>query len=107
MSLFLVPDELSGERLDAVAARVSGYSRTKIVDLVSAGKVRINSELVLKPSMRVNGGELLELQEQEIKKNSVTVRPQLADGLEVSYEDQDILVVDKPVGVAAHPSLGW
>lgn len=106
MSVFLVPDGLAGERIDAAAARISGYSRSKITDLLESGQVSLNGTVVTKPSTRLSGGELLELNLEAVVVG-VPVRPQLADGVRVVYDDADVVVVDKPAGVAAHPSLGW
>lgn len=106
MSVFYVPDGLAGERLDAAAARITGYSRAKVTDLIETGRVRLDSHTVTKPSHRLAGGELLDIEVEGIV-TAVRVNPRLADGLCVVYEDRDIVVVDKPAGVAAHPSLGW
>lgn len=106
MSVFLVPDGLAGERLDAAASRVTGYSRAKMADLIERGQVFLGGEALTKASHRVVGGELLEVNLDAVVVG-VTVTPRLADGLTVVYDDPDIVVVDKPVGVAAHPSLGW
>ncbi|MDO5676555.1 MAG: RluA family pseudouridine synthase [Propionibacteriaceae bacterium] len=105
MSVFLVPDGLAGDRVDAVAARISGYSRSRIELLIEQGNVSLDGRPVSKGSQRVLGGELLEL--DDAAPVGVQVTPQLADGVTLIYQDADIVVVDKPVGVAAHPSLGW
>lgn len=106
MSVFFVPDGLSGERLDVATARITGYSRAKITELITGGQVQVDSVVVTKPSQRLSGGELLDVA-TELIVTSVAVNPRLADGLQVVYDDLDIIVVDKPAGVAAHPSLGW
>jgi len=106
VSVFIVPDGLAGQRVDAVAARVSGYSRARIELLIDAGSVSLSGTIVTKSSQKVAGGELLELLEDPAPTTATAV-PQLADGVGIVYEDADIVVVDKPVGVAAHPSLGW
>ncbi|QXT62010.1 RluA family pseudouridine synthase [Tessaracoccus palaemonis] len=106
MSVFIVPDGLAGQRVDAVAARVSGYSRARIELLIDAGSVSLSGTIVTKSSQKVAGGELLELLEDPAP-TAATAVPQLADGVGIVHEDADIVVVDKPVGVAAHPSLGW
>ena len=106
MSVFIVPDGLAGQRVDAVAARVSGYSRARIELLIDAGSVSLSGTIITKSSQKVAGGELLELLEDPAPTTATAV-PQLADGVGIVYEDADIVVVDKPVGVAAHPSLGW
>ncbi len=105
MSVFLIPDTLAGERVDAAAARVTGYSRSRIEDLIDEGAVLLGGLPVVKGSARVVGGELLEVTAEP--RRTVAVSPVLADGVRIVYEDRDIVVVDKPVGVAAHPSLGW
>lgn len=61
MSVFLIPDALAGDRIDAVAARVSGYSRSRIETLIDEGKVSLDGTTITKGSHRVHGGELLEL----------------------------------------------
>ncbi len=106
MSVFLVPDGLAGDRVDATAARVSGYSRSRIESLIEAGGLLLGGVVVAKGSQRVAGGELLEIVD-EAAPAGVRVSPRLADGLRIVHEDAHLVVVDKPVGVAAHPSLGW
>nr|WP_255622294.1 RluA family pseudouridine synthase [Tessaracoccus sp. OS52] len=103
----MVPEALAGERIDAVAARVSGYSRSRIEALIEVGGVTLDGAPVAKPSQRVAGGELLELAEADLKPDKPVVRPRVAAGLGIVHDDADIVVVDKPAGVAAHPSLGW
>jgi len=106
VSVFLVPDGLAGDRVDATAARVSGYSRSRIESLIEAGGLLLGGVVVAKGSQRVAGGELLEIVD-DAAPAGVRVSPRLADGLRIVHEDAHLVVVDKPVGVAAHPSLGW
>ena len=106
MSVFIVPDALAGERIDAAAARVSGDSRSRIESIIEAGGVQLDGVLVAKGSQRVSGGELLELAD-DAAPAGVRVSPHLADGVRIVFEDSDLVVVDKPVGVAAHPTVGW
>lgn len=106
MSLFLLPDTLAGERLDAAVARVSGYSRSRVDALIDAGAVTLGGTVANKGSLRVAGGELVEL-DDAAKPTTPTVSPRRAEGLGILHEDADLVVVDKPAGVAAHPSLGW
>ena len=107
MSVFLVPDALAGERVDAAAARISGYSRSRIEALIESGGVQLDGMPVGKGSQRVLGGQLLEIATGDLKPDQVVPRPTHVDGLRIVHEDTDIVVVDKPAGVAAHPSLGW
>ncbi|MDR1237874.1 MAG: RluA family pseudouridine synthase [Propionibacteriaceae bacterium] len=104
-STWLVPEGLEGERLDAAAARITGLSRSRIEALIADGAVSVDSRLVAK-SERVRAGELLEIALDEAA-NTLSVVPSEVAGIEIVYDDADIVVVDKPAGVAAHPSLGW
>lgn len=106
MSVFLIPEGLAGERVDTTAARVTGHSRSRIEDLIATGGLVLDGVPVTKASQRVVGGELLELV-SEPRPVSVPVRPREAAGMGIVHDDADIVVVDKPAGVAAHPSLGW
>ena len=106
MSVFLVPDTLAGERVDLVASRVTGYSRSRIAELIASGSVLLDGEIVTRASRLVAAGAMLELVADPRPAHAVAT-PRLADGLSVVHEDRDIVVVDKPAGVAAQPSLGW
>ncbi len=104
MSIHLVPDGLAGERVDAAASRMTGVSRSRLAELIEAGHVLLNGAPVTK-STRVAGGDMLELELPEPKVAQVT--PQLVEGIRIVHDDPDLVVIDKPAGVAAHPSLGW
>ena len=101
--LLPVPDGLDGLRLDVALSRLMGLSRTAAADLIDAGGVTIDGADAAR-SARVQHGELLEVTMPEVAQEGP---PQVVDGLTVLYDDADLLVVDKPVGVAAHPSPGW
>ncbi|CAL8971876.1 MAG: RluA family pseudouridine synthase [Actinobacteria bacterium] len=103
-SVWLVPDGLDGDRVDAAAARMTGLSRSRIEDLAAAGGVLVNHVPVPK-SHRVRGGDLLEVEITTAP--AVEVVPSEVAGIRIVHDDADIVVVDKPAGVAAHPSLGW
>ncbi len=104
--MFLIPPDLAGERIDSVAARITGHSRSRIEALIAEGGMELAGVPVTKPSLRVMGGEMLELV-NDPRPHTVTVRPREAAGMGIVHEDADIVVVDKPAGVVAHPSLGW
>jgi 23S rRNA pseudouridine1911/1915/1917 synthase len=103
-NVWLVPDGLDGQRLDAAAARMTGLSRSRVAELVEEGKVQLNSEPGTK-SHRVHTGDLLEVEISAAPQ--VRVVPQEVAGIRIVHDDADLVVVDKPAGVAAHPSLGW
>ena len=100
-----VPDGLEGERVDAALARMFGFSRTKAAELAAGGKVVLDGAVAGK-SERVRGGAWLEV-EMPAAAAPVQVVPEPVEGMEVVHDDDDVVVVMKPVGVAAHPSPGW
>jgi len=99
-----VPDGLDGERLDAALARMFGLSRARAADLIADGAVLAGGATATK-SDRVTAGEWLEVTLPGPP--AAAQPPQPVPGMDVVYEDADIVVVDKPVGVAAHPTPGW
>ncbi len=101
----IVPDGLAGERLDAALSRLFGMSRTKAAELIESGGVRVDGVTAAK-SARVAAGVLLDVELPQ-PKAEVAVVPQTVEGLKIVHDDDEIVVVDKPVGVAAHPSPGW
>jgi 23S rRNA pseudouridine1911/1915/1917 synthase len=100
-----IPDGLAGERLDAALSRLLGLSRTKAVELVENGGVLVDGLAPVK-SDRVSAGAWLEVTLPE-PGSAARVEARSVEGLDILHEDDDIIVVDKPVGVAAHPSPGW
>jgi 23S rRNA pseudouridine1911/1915/1917 synthase len=100
-----VPDGLDGERLDAALARMFGLSRAQAADLISAGDVLVAGRPAAK-SDRVPAGEWLDVTLPP-PPAPPQATPEPVPGLRVVYEDDDIIVVDKPAGVAAHPTTGW
>jgi 23S rRNA pseudouridine1911/1915/1917 synthase len=103
--VLLVPEGLNGERVDAAVARMLGLSRSRVVELIGAGQVMLDGAVINK-SDRVIVGSMLEV-EFDDQPRTASVRPERVEGVEIVYDDDDIVVIDKPVGVAAHPSLGW
>jgi 23S rRNA pseudouridine1911/1915/1917 synthase len=101
----LVPEGLSGERVDAAVARMLGLSRSRVVELIGAGQVLLDGAAITK-SDRVSVGSMLEV-EFDDQPRAAAVRPEQVEGVVIVFDDDDIVVIDKPVGVAAHPSLGW
>jgi 23S rRNA pseudouridine1911/1915/1917 synthase len=100
-----VPDGLAGERLDAALSRLFGFSRTKAAELVSAGDVLVDGAPAAK-SDRVHAGSWLDVTIPP-PPSAPTITAEPVEGMTVVHDDEHIVVVDKPVGVAAHPSPGW
>jgi len=103
--LLPVPESLEGERVDAALAKMLGLSRSAAADLISAGSVTLDNQTVLK-SHRVSTDQMLEVTLAE-KRDALEVVATDVDDLRIVYEDTDLVVIDKPAGVAAHPSVGW
>ena len=100
---FTVPEELDGERFDAVVASLSeGQSRSYLKNLIKDGSVLLNGKTA-KPSTKVlaNDKISLVLPEQIIPDRVPENIP-----LDILYEDEDILVVNKPKGMVVHPAPG-
>ncbi|MPY82210.1 MAG: RluA family pseudouridine synthase [Actinophytocola sp.] len=100
-----VPDGLDGMRVDAGLAKLLGLSRTAVAELASAGDVLLDGAPAAK-SDRLAAGELLEVTLPEPER-AEPVGPVAVEGMRILHEDDHIVVVDKPIGVAAHPSPGW
>ena len=100
-----VPEGLDGLRLDAAISRLFGLSRTAAAQIVTSGGASLDGRPAMK-SDRVSAGETLDV-DLPSPDTAPSRPPEVVEGLTVLHEDDDILVVDKPVGVAAHPSPGW
>jgi len=102
-----VPEGLEGERLDSALSRLFGLSRTKAAELVGAGEVLLDGAPAAK-SDRVHAGAWLDVAlPTPVSAAQQPATPEPVPGMRVLHDDDDIVVVDKPVGVAAHPSPGW
>ncbi|MGC5246544.1 RluA family pseudouridine synthase [Gordonia sp. DT219] len=100
-----VPDGVDGMRADAGVARILGLSRTVAGRLADDGDVTVDGAVVGK-SHKLSAGSWLDVVLPE-PEQPLRVEPTPVEDLDVVYHDSDIIVVDKPVGVAAHPSVGW
>jgi len=102
-SIELGPDE-EGGRLDRVlAARVAELSRTRLKALIEAGAVTIDGRTIRDPGHRVNSGAAIRVDLPEPAPAKPAAEP---IPLNVVYEDDDIIVIDKPKGLVVHPAAG-
>jgi 23S rRNA pseudouridine1911/1915/1917 synthase len=100
----LVPPEAAGERLDRFLAACEGVgSRAAAERLLGDGAVLVDGAPRPK-SHRLAGGEEVELELPERRESALSAEP--VQGLKIAYEDEHLLVVDKPAGVVVHPSAG-
>jgi 23S rRNA pseudouridine1911/1915/1917 synthase len=102
--LLPVPDGLDGVRVDQALAKMLGFSRTFAAEVAEAGGVVLDGRAVGK-SDRVTGGGLIDVTWTD--RQEPTIVPIAVADLGIVFDDDDIVVVDKPAGVAAHPSVGW
>lgn len=100
-----VPEGLDGMRVDAAVSRLFGLSRSVAAELVGAGEVLIDGAASMK-SDRLSAGAALEVT-LPAAEEPLTPREELVEGMDVLYADSDVIAVNKPVGVAAHPTVGW
>lgn len=101
---FTISEELDGRRVDAALASLLDVSRTFAAEITEAGGVFVDGRMVSK-SDKVRAGSRLDA--AWAPKQEPTVIPVQVPELGIIYDDDHIVVVDKPVGVAAHPSMGW
>ena len=99
-----VPDGLEGARVDAALAKMLGFSRTFAAEVADAGGVEQDGR-VLGKSDRLRAGAWLSVTWTERREPEIV--PVVVEDLGIVYDDDDLVVVDKPAGVAAHPSVGW
>ena len=100
-----VPEGLDGLRLDAVLSRLFGLSRSAAAVIIDGGGAQVDGRVRGKGDRVLAGATLdVDLPSPDTEPGPP---PTVVEGLHVLYEDDDVIVVDKPVGVAAHPSPGW
>jgi len=97
-----VPPEAAGERLDAFLARPLG-SRSRAQRLIAAGRVLVDGEAVVK-AQAVRAGARIAVDDREQAVAAGAGGEQAAFG--IAYEDEHLIVVDKPAGVVVHPARG-
>jgi 23S rRNA pseudouridine1911/1915/1917 synthase len=106
MSLRLEIDaSLSGERVDTALARLLGISRSAAADLCERGDAQLSNKTLSKAD-RVNLGDVLTVR-PPVAQEPLKVTETPVDDLLIAYQDNDIVVVDKPAGVVAHPTVGF
>ncbi len=98
-----VPEGLAGERVDVALARMLGLSRSAAAELAAEGSVTCEDRPLGK-SDRLMADTWIEVTFADAP---VEREPEPVEGMVIRYDDDDLVVIDKPVGVAAHPSPGW
>jgi len=99
----IIPERMTGQRLDvALSEMLPDYSRSKITDWIKSGEALINHK-TFKPKDKVNGSQMVELTISQKQKND-WVGEDIP--LQVIFEDEDIIVLNKAVGIVVHPGAG-
>ena len=101
-----IPEGLDGERVDVALARALGFSRTMIAHAAESGAIFVNGKPVDK-SARLAAGDFIEIEIVQESARGPKIEISDLDQLQITYSDDDLIVIDKPLGVAAHPSVGW
>ncbi len=100
-----VPAECGGQRLDQVLARLlAQHSRSRLQGWIRAGRVTVAGKAVLEPRRRLWAGETIELAEVPDGRAESSAPEDIP--LQVVYEDESLLVIDKPAGLVVHPGNG-
>ena len=100
-----IPEGLDNERIDSALARILGLSRSVIVKLLESDEVNLGHK-VLGKSDKVQSGQVITVLMPE-PPSGIAIPPTPLDDLTIVYQDTDLVIVNKPVGCAAHPSPGW
>ncbi len=101
---FEVTEQYDGERLDRYLAQIyTGQSRSFFQKLIRSGEVTVNGETAGKTGISLSVGDLVAANVPEAR--SIDIEPEKIP-LTILYEDDDILIVDKPKGMVVHPSPG-
>lgn len=100
----IVDENNQNKRVDVVLSKhEKKISRTKIKNLIGKGHLEINSLKVLEPSKKVNIKDKIKLEVPELKK--LEIKPYKYN-LDIIYEDNDVMVINKPAGLVVHPGTG-
>lgn len=100
-----IPEGLDNERIDSALARILGLSRSVIVKLLESKEISLGHRILGK-SDKVQSGQVITVLLPE-PPSGIAIPPTPLDDLKIVYQDTDLVIVNKPVGCAAHPSPGW
>lgn len=102
-----IPEGIEGERIDTALTRILGLSRSQAAIIITAGGV-VSGTKTLSKGDRVVSGQVIEIDiDAAPVADPIEIVPEPVPGMTIVYDDNDLVVVDKPPGVAAHPSRGW
>ena len=100
----IVFSELSAKRLDKyLAEQILQLSRAKIQSMISAGEVKVNEKVITKPAFKLETGDKVSAVITEVNEEH-PLEQNIA--LDVIYEDENVIVINKPAGLVVHPGAG-
>lgn len=102
--IFAVPEELDGVRADSGLAKISGLSRAKLTEAINSGGVIVDGK-VCEKSQKLRTGQLVEINLSD--KKTLELKPIDDERLKIVFQDESIVVIDKPAGVVSHPTVGF
>lgn len=103
--VYVVSEDQAGQRLDRfLVAVLDGLSRTAVQRLISSGQALVNGQ-TSKAGYLLRTGDMITTSEQTTERQTPTIQSPPVS-LEITYEDQDLLVVNKPAGLVVHPARG-
>lgn len=100
-----IPAALDGERIDRVVSMLTGRTRAEVSEYVTAGLVHLGGRAVTSRSKKVATGQVLEV-DLPPEHAAATLSPDASVAFDVVFEDEHLLVVDKPAGLVVHPGAG-
>ena len=102
---FVAPSGAPGQRLDqALAALLPQHSRTRLKGWIEAGQVAVDGTIIVEPRFRIRGGEVIAV----VEGAQAAALPDLPEDIAINvvFEDEVLLVIDKPAGLVVHPGSG-
>ncbi|RUO75734.1 23S rRNA pseudouridine(1911/1915/1917) synthase RluD [Pseudidiomarina taiwanensis] len=99
-----IPEHLNGKRLDqAIADMFPDYSRSRLKEWITSGQVKLDGQVISKPREKVLFGQMVEINAEVEEQQCFEAQP---IALSIVYEDDDILVINKPAGLVVHSGAG-
>ena len=100
----IVPESLAGKRLDQILAELfPDYSRSRMKKWITEGKVSVDAQVIEKPREKLEFGALVAIDAELEREERYQAQP---IELDIVYEDEDILIINKPAGLVVHPGAG-
>tara|TARA_B100000941_G_scaffold157612_1_gene111920 strand:+ start:483 stop:1460 length:978 start_codon:yes stop_codon:yes gene_type:complete len=101
---FIVSEDLNNKRIDQVVAnQYPKISRTKVNKIIKNNLLKLNGNIFNDPSAKVKLGDQIEF--ENLQKSKIDLVPKKMD-LKIIFEDEDIIIIDKPIGMVIHPGAG-